>query len=325
MAIAKIKVKKSKSKKKNVAVLTCDDVLYGEFALIRNQGILPLNTDQRIGVVECKKSKNIKTSQALFNALFEWTENKQHVYVSHILGKNPKKPDVKKTVKQTKKCSAIILYIGSDVKSDTAEVVALAKAIKKRASLILCYHKTGCLLDKNLALMADAIFLCANRDKDAGKALFDLMIGRGSPYARVNIDESEPYRYSFFDKANTEYFYKGCGLSFVDIAYTNVLLSRYTAKVGEKIEVHVTVTNNSKTETCDVVQLYVTSRNNEDLMLIDSGKLVVRPLESVVVAFEIDTSQLDYSGFEDNEAYSFCACVGKSSVDVINIPFRVIF
>ena len=93
---------------------------------------------------------------------------------------------------------------------------------------------------------------------------------------------------------------------------------------GEKVEVEAVITNISEINASEMVQLYVTPKHCYSPMLIDCGKVEVPVRESRIVSFEIATSKLDYSSFEDNEAYEFYVCVGKSSTDVVRIPFRVI-
>ncbi len=278
-----------------------------------------------MAVIECRKSKGIASSQILYKSLLQSGE--QAVYVTHFLGQKSSKNTIKETLKQIKKVSVVILYVRSDAKNDVEEIEQLANQIKKHSSLILCYHKTGSLFSSALISYANAIFACFNKDKENAQALCNLIHGNASPYARVNISATEPFSYEYMSEGNASgnFEFMGFGLSFINYSFTNVSLSRYTAKIGEITEVQVTITNNSNYNSYEMPQLYVTPKQNYSPQLIDCGKVSVREGENVTVLFNIDTGKLDYSSFEDNELYEFYACVGKSSTDVVRIPFRVIF
>jgi len=311
--------KKTKSRsvrcrrKKSVSVCSCNEDSYRSFALLRNDGVLPLKTAKGVAIVECRKSKSIASSQVLYKSFLE--SNEQVAYVSHILGQKSPKQAIKVTVKKLKKNPIVILYIRNEAKSELAEIEQLASSIKKHSTLILCYHKTGSLLSSSLISCASAVFACFNKDKEDAKALYNLILGNASPYARVNIGLTAPFIYEYLSEGSMGYSaFMGYGLSYVNFSYTNVELSYYNAKVGEKIDVEAVITNTSDANACEFVQLYVSPVQNYSPMLIDCGKVYVSARESKIVSFEIDTSKLDYSSFEDNEAYEFYVCVGKSSI-----------
>lgn len=319
-----LKTKKSVRgrRKKPVAKVECNDNCYGSFALLRNDGTLPLKSDKNVAIVECKKNKGIATAQVLSKALSQSVE--KVVHVCHVFGQKSPKGDIKTTAKQLKKFPIVILYIRSEAKGYLAEVEQLATHIRKHSSLIICYHKIGNLLSSTLISKANSVIVCFNKDKEEGKALCNIMLGNVSPFARVNLSASEPFNYEYLTTASENDF-MGFGASYVNFSYTNVSLSRYTAKVGEIIEVQATVSNNSQIEASEIAQLYITPAHTFAPKLIDYGVVKINACESVTVSFGVNTSNLDYSSFEDNEAYAFYACVGKSSTDVVRIPFRVIF
>ena len=320
-----LKTKKSvRGRKKNpVAKVECNEDCYGSFALLRNDGTLPLKSDKNVAIVECKKNKGIATAQVLSKALSQSVEKVAHV--CHVFGQKSPKGDIKTIAKQLKKFPVVILYIRSEAKGYIAEVEQLATYIRKHSSLIICYHKIGNLLSSSLISKANSVIACFNKDKEEGKALCNIMLGNVSPFARVNINASEPFNYEYLSLNANENDFMGFGASYVNFSYTNVSLSRYTAKVGEITEVQAMITNNSQTEASEIAQLYITPAHTFAPKLIDYGVVKINACESVTVSFNVNTSNLDYSSFEDNEAYTFYVCVGKSSTDVIRIPFRVIF
>ncbi len=323
----KLKIKPRSVKglrKKNVAVCSCNEDCYCSFALLRNDGILPLKTAKGVAVVECRKSKSIASSQVLYKSLLK--SNDQVIHVSHILGQKSIKKTIKETVKKLKRYPVTVLYVRNEAKNELAEIEQLVHLIKKHSTLVLCYHKTGSLISSTLISYANAVFACFNKDKDEAKALCNLLLGASSPYARVNIKASAPFKYEYLvNKPKCEYSFMGYGLSYVNFSYTNVTLSHYTAKIGEKIEVLATITNNSAFSTCEFPQLYVSSVGGYSPSLIDFGKVSVSAGESAMVAFKIDTSMLNYNNLDNVDICSFYACVGKSSTDVVRIPFRVMF
>lgn len=311
-------------KKKSVTVLSCNENGYGSFAMLRNDGVLPLTATKGVAVVECKKSKSVATSQVLFKSFQQVSDAKQCVYVSHVLGQSIVKNTIKATLKQLKKVPFIIMYISSDAKGESEELEQLALAIKKHSSLIICYHKTGNLISPTLISCSRAVFACFNKDKEDGKALCNMLLGRNSPYARIDIDGAQPFAYSVMGENSKDYTFTGYGLSYVNFSYTNVSLTRYTAKIGETFDVEVTVTNNSQYTTSEITQLYVTPDKEYLPKLIDYGEYKISAGESVTLSFSVDTSKLNYPASENSES-RFFVCVGKSSLDVVKIPFRVIF
>ncbi|MBO5222989.1 MAG: hypothetical protein J6C23_00555 [Clostridia bacterium] len=313
-------------KNKSAALCACNEEGYGCFALLRNDGILPLKLTKNLAILECKKSKSIATSRVLYKGFQQIGDAKQFVHVSHVLGQKLPKNEIKTTLKQLKKFSIVLMYIGNDVNNDIEELIQLAVAIKKHASVILCYHKTYSLLSSSLISCANAIFACFNKDKEDGKALCNLILGYSSPYARVCIDGAEPFPYTCFtEDIKQEYAFIGYGLSYVNFSYTNVYLSCHTAKIGEFINVEVVVTNNSIYKSSEIAQTFVTPKQTFKPYLVDYGKFDISVGESVTLSFTIDTSKLDYSAFESDGECEFYACIGKSSTDCVRVPFKVIF
>ena len=193
--IIKTKDKNLRKKSKSQNFCDCNEGAYSSFALIKNTGVLPLRKPMSVAVVECVENRQIKTAKVLFDAISSFIISPFNVFTTHNFVTNSQKFDVKTTFKSIKKSQIVILYIGAEVGGHLDEIIALAKIIKKSSTLILCFHKCNRLYSHSLLSFADAVFVGFNSSKEEGKALFNIIWGKQTPYAKICMNNSEPLEY----------------------------------------------------------------------------------------------------------------------------------
>jgi hypothetical protein len=207
-----------------------------------------------------------------------------------------------------------------------SEILTLAKALKKFSVLILCFHKCQRLISSSLLSLADVVFVGNNKSKDYGMALCDIILGKQTPYAKVNINKSEPFDYECLSELPLKkYDAFGLGLSFVNISYVNARLSEYTAKIGEKVHCSVDLINPSHFHLFEIAQLYVVGGVECKPQILGLSTVEILPNGKASASFILDTQDIDYSQFEDSTVCRFYLGFGKNSKDLIKIPFTVIF
>lgn len=117
--------------------------------------------------------------------------------------------------------------------------------------------------------IADAVLLVWYPGEEGGNAIADVVFGKTSPSGRLpvtfpkSLDQLPAYNnYSLdgrtyrFMKAEPMYPF-GYGLSYTTFAYSNIKISAPAIKRGQALNVEVTVTNNGKYASDEVVQLYI--------------------------------------------------------------------
>ena len=322
--IVKTKEKNQRRKTKSQDFFDCSEGAYSSFALIKNSGVLPFKKPLSVAVVECVENRQIKTAKVLFDAISSFIISPFNAFVTHSFATNSQKIDVKTTFKAVKKSQTVILYIGAEVATHLDEIVALAKIIKKSSTLILCFHKCNKLYSHSLLSFADAVFVGFNSSKEEGKALFNIIWGKQTPYAKICMNNSEPLEYvPLCDKIKNQYDDYGVGLSYINLSYTNARLSIYNAKVGEKVVAKVDISNYSSLSSFEIPQLYI-ARSDGSMQLHSISPVRVPSLSTVTATFEIDTAQIDFGNETDYKSQVF-VCVGKSSKDTVKIPLNIIF
>lgn len=149
---------------------------------------------------------------------------------------------------------------------------------------------------------------------------------------RPTMNEPESVFWShFIDEKNTPLYPFGHGLSYSKFEYSDLKLSANSFGVNGKIEVSVTLKNNSKIAGKEVVQLYIrdligsTTRPIKELKGFEMIEL--QPNESKKVTFTIDEKTIEY--FTANrkweaEAGDFKVFVGGSSATVLESSFQFV-
>lgn len=147
---------------------------------------------------------------------------------------------------------------------------------------------------------------------------------------RPSMNEPESVFWShYIDEQNTPLFAFGHGLSYSKFEYSNLSLSKKSFQNNERIEVSITLKNNSNVKGKEVVQLYIRdliaslTRPVKELKAFELVEL--KPQEARVITFIIDEKMLEfYSANSKWEAESgeFKVFVGGSSDNVMEEIFQ---
>jgi beta-glucosidase len=178
--------------------------------------------------------------------------------------------------------------------------------------------------------------------QQGGAALADVLFGDYNPAGRlpVTVYESveqlppfEDYRmanrtYRYF--TGTPLYPFGFGLSYTQFSYENVTLSAKKIKVGEPVEVQVTVRNSGKIAGDEVVQVYVSAQNAPVPVALKALKgfrrISLAAGASQVVRFTLnpaDFSHIDAAFQRVSAPGEFKIRVGGSSASGISASLRI--
>ncbi len=186
---------------------------------------------------------------------------------------------------------------------------------------------------------AAAILVAWQPGFETGNALADVLTGQVNPSGKLpvtfprstgqipmyynHLNTGRPQSYlgemwtsGYLDLANSPAFPFGYGLSYTTFSYSEIKLNKSTVRMGEPVEVSVTVANTGKVAGAEVVQLYLRdlaadiSRPVKELKGFE--KITLAPGESRVVRFKLTEKDLAYW----NDAAQFKADPGKFQVFV---------
>ncbi|MBL0356397.1 MAG: beta-glucosidase BglX [Chitinophagaceae bacterium] len=141
----------------------------------------------------------------------------------------------------------------------------------------------------------------------------------------------EKFRSNYLDVSNDPVYPFGYGLSYSNFYYSDVKLSSNTLKAGQTITATVTVTNNSKVDGKEVVQLYtrdmVGSITRPVKELKGFQKIELKAGESKTVTFTISVNDLKF--YNSNlkfvaEPGDFKLFIGGNSRDVKEVAFKLL-
>ncbi len=154
--------------------------------------------------------------------------------------------------------------------------------------------------------LADAVLLVWYSGEEGGTAVADIVFGKISPSGRLpitfprSLDQLPPYEdYSMkgrtYKYMQEEPMYPfGFGLSYGKFNYSDLRVSKGTAKRGESVDVEVTVKNVGEVEADEVVQFYLTKAGSGPLFDLKGVKRVsLKPGGSTVVRFTISPAMME--------------------------------
>ena len=178
----------------------------------------------------------------------------------------------------------------------------LKKTGRKIISVLMCGRAMSC---QELAESSDALVLAWHLGTEAGHSIADVLLGSYSPSGRLPITfpcytGQVPYYHSWLssgrsreslirykDGENGPLYPFGYGLSYAEITYDAVHISRNRWKADETIRLEVVLTNHSEMDAYEVVQAYyqdvVSSLPTPDRKLCGFTKILV-PAGSTVKA-----------------------------------------
>lgn len=141
----------------------------------------------------------------------------------------------------------------------------------------------------------------------------------------------EKFRSNYLDVSNDPVYPFGYGLSYSNFNYSDVKLSNNTLKAGQTITATVTVSNNSKVDGKEVVQLYtrdlVGSISRPVKELKGFQKIELKAGESKTVSFNISVNDLKFYNNDLKfvaEPGDFKLFIGGNSRDVKEASFKLL-
>lgn len=184
---------------------------------------------------------------------------------------------------------------------------------------------------------ADALIETFNSGMFGGKATSEIIFGEINPSGKLTI--SFPYHSGqlpvyynqlsgwhgekYMDMPTNPLYSFGYGLSYSSFKYSNLRLSHKECKIEDIVKIKVDVTNTSKLDGTEIVQLYVndvvSSIITPSKQLKGFRRTLIKSGETITVSFELNISELYI--VDQNENYSvepgeFIVMVGTDSRDV---------
>jgi beta-glucosidase len=232
--------------------------------------------------------------------------------------------------------------------------VALLQALKKTRKPIVLLLMNGRPLtltweEQNM----DAILETWFGGLQAGPATVDVLFGRANPSAKLSMTfprnvgqipiyynakntgrpflENSKYHSQYLDVSNAPLYPFGYGLSYSQFEYSDVSLSSPTMKAEQSLNVSATVSNSSKVDGVETVQLYirdlVASVTRPVKELKGFQKVALKAGESKTVSFTLKSHDLT---FYDSELKSiaepgdFKVFIGGNSRDTKEASFKLL-
>ncbi len=211
----------------------------------------------------------------------------------------------------------------------------LKKTGKKIISVLMCGRAMSC---PELAEKSDALVLAWHLGTEAGHAVADVLTGAHSPSGRLPItfpyytgqtpnyhsilssgrERENLIRYK--DGENRPLYPFGYGLSYADIAYDRIRVSRNRCRADETIRVEVDLANRSDRDAFEVVQVYfqdvVSSLPTPERKLCGFAKALVPAGTSVTVQVAVPVERLSLMTLDLREVVEpgeFLLFVGRDS------------
>ena len=188
---------------------------------------------------------------------------------------------------------------------------------------------------------------------ETGNALADVLTGRVNPSGKLPLtfprntgqipmyynhlstgrpqaQQGEMWTSGYLDVSNTPAYPFGFGLSYTKFAYSKLQMSKPGYKMGETVELSVTVTNTGKIAGAEVAQLYIRdlaadiSRPVKELKGFQ--KFSLEPGESRTLRFQLKEKDLAYwndAGRFKADPGRFKVFVGGNSLDVQEAAFEL--
>lgn len=187
---------------------------------------------------------------------------------------------------------------------------------------------------------------------EGGNAIADLLWGDATPIGKLPITwprssgqipiyysrnltqepESKPgFKSRYWDIPTSSLYPFGYGLSYTTFSYSNVRVSKATAKLGESVEVTVDVENTGRRPGEEVAQLYIHQRSGSASRPVRELKgferVVLAPGEKKTVRFTLGKTELTYwssahKGWIQDPA-TFDVWVGGDSNATLQTKFQI--
>ncbi|MBO0429195.1 beta-glucosidase BglX [Vagococcus fluvialis] len=209
----------------------------------------------------------------------------------------------------------------SDIKLPQSQI-DLFNEVRKVAKKLVVVLINGRPLDLNAVNEADAVLEAWFPGTEGGNAIANILFGDVNPSGRLSMSfpesvgqvpvyyntentgrpyESAPdekYVSKYLDVSNYAKYPFGYGLSYSEVSYDDMTLSKNNGKIDDTIEVIVTLTNKSTRPVTETVQLYVrdlvaeTARPLKELKGFE--QVVLQANETKQVTIMLETKKLAY-------------------------------
>ena len=283
-----------------------------------------------------------------------------------LLWASPEKTSFQKAIELAEK-SEVVVFVGGispGVEGEQMPVNAKGfdggdktdiKLPEIQTELLKALHKTGTPV---VLVLLNGSALAVNWENDnlpaiveawypgelGGTAIADVLFGDYNPSGRLPVtfyktvkDLSPFVNYSM--KGRTYRYFKGealypfgYGLSYAEFDYKSIKLTNSKINAGDSTTVSIDVTNVSKVQGEEVVQLYIKDLESNEVRPLSSlrgiKRVLLNPKETTRVSFTIKPEDLSFYDLKSQkqvvEPGLFQIGVGKSSNDFISIKLDVI-
>jgi beta-glucosidase len=221
------------------------------------------------------------------------------------------------------------------------ELARAMLALKKPLAVLLFNGRPICVneLVKSVPALIEGWYL----GQEGGNAVADVIFGRVSPSGKLSLTipgnvGQLPCFYNHKPSRNRSYLWGdanplfpfGFGLSYASIQYHDLNVSPVSIDKYGIASVKITVINNSKINTDEIVQLYIHRKKSSVTRpvqeLKDFSRVHLDAGETKTVTFNLTPDKLSFYGIDlkrVNEAGEIEIMVGKSSVDYLSTILNV--
>ncbi|HLP96728.1 MAG TPA: beta-glucosidase BglX [Saprospiraceae bacterium] len=235
---------------------------------------------------------------------------------------------------------------------DQERIVSIAGRLNKPIVMVL-FNSRPLVFDW-ASQNVPAILVAWQPGFEAGNALADVLTGKVNPSGKLPVtfprnlgqvpvyynqlntgrpqsQQGQMWTSGYLDAPVTPAYPFGYGLSYSSFSYSNMKTSKPQYKMGEVVEVSITVTNTSNVTGEEVVQCYIRdiaadiARPIKELKGFE--KIKIGPGESRVVTFRLTEKDLSYWNHESRfkaDPGKFKVFIGGNSRDVKELDFELI-
>lgn len=235
---------------------------------------------------------------------------------------------------------------------DQERIVSIAGRLNKPIVMVL-FNSRPLVFDW-ASQNVPAILVAWQPGFEAGNALADVLTGKVNPSGKLPVtfpknlgqvpvyynqlntgrpqtQQGQMWTSGYLDAPVTPAYPFGYGLSYSNFSYSNMKIGKTQYKMGEVVEVSITVTNTSNATGEEVVQCYIRdiaadiARPIKELKGFE--KIKIGPGESRVVTFRLTEKDLSYWNHEARfkaDPGKFKVFIGGNSRDVKELDFELI-
>jgi len=254
-----------------------------------------------------------------------------------------------KAVSKAKNADYIVICVGeipATEKPSDINDLELPKVQQELVKKLSVYNKPIILvmvqgrprIINEIESLTDGIVMGYYPGQEGGRAISDVLFGKINPSGKL------PYTYPKYSGNALTYYHKkadirdanwgydgfytqyefGFGLSYTSFEYSNFKIDKDSFSGNEGLRISVSVKNTGKREGKEVVQLYlkdlVASVAPDSKRLMRFEKINLKPKESKIVEFTINSSDLKFIGMDNTwivENGDFELQIGSSSQEVL--------